>query len=295
MIGFLLQIDSAATMSIKDFSSGNVHQDILLLALLVVMITVLATAMVLHKAFKTIIRVTMPDVEIEAQAAQLAKRALRKQVRKNRWNKLMGLRPLSEEDDLVIDHSYDGIQELDNPTPAWFMGLFYASMVFAVVYISTYHVFGVGMNQEQEYEKEMMVAENERKAYLASQADNVDENSIEPDKSAETIARGKIIFDQNCIACHGGAGEGGIGPNLTDDYWLHGGNIKDIFRTIKHGVPDKGMIAWEQQLSPAQIAQVSNYIVSLHGTNPPNAKAPQGELEEIHNDNEILNITHLKQ
>lgn len=281
MIGFLLQIDSTAVAAVKNIGSGNIHQDVLMLSLLVVIVVVLVAALVLHKAFKTIIRVTMPEVEIQSREDEAVKRLARKQRRKERWNRLMGLRPLAEEDDLVIDHAYDGIKELDNPTPAWFMGLFYASIVFGVVYLSVYHVFGVGMNQDQEYEKEMLIAEKEREAFLAGQANNVDENTIELDKSAETIAGGKAIFDQNCVACHGANGEGGIGPNLTDDYWLHGGNIKAIFRTVKRGVPDKGMIAWEQQLSPAQIAQVSNYIVSLHGINPANAKAPQGELENI--------------
>ncbi|QNL48696.1 c-type cytochrome [Olivibacter sp. SDN3] len=262
----------------------NLHDIILITALMVVMITVLAAALVLLKAFKTIIRVTMPEVALADREMLADKRKNRAAARKNWWNKLMGLHPLAEEDDLVIDHAYDGIRELDNPTPAWFMGLFYATIVFGAVYLSVYHVFGVGLSQEEEYEQEMLLAENERKAYLESQANNVDENTVELDLHPETIAAGKVIFDQSCMPCHGALGEGGIGPNLTDNYWLHGGSIKDIFRTIKKGVPDKGMIAWEQQLTPAQIAQVSNYISSIVGTGPSNAKAPQGELYEPVND-----------
>lgn len=277
MNGFLLQITAAAATTSRAIGSGNVNQDILMVTLVVVLVIILVAAIVLLKAFKAIIRVTMPEVETEAKASRASSRMAKRQAWKNRWNKLMGLRPLAEEDDLVIDHSYDGIQELDNPTPAWFMGLFYATMVFGVIYLSVYHVFG-GMNQDQEYEREMAVAETARQAFLATQADNVDENTVTLANSPEVIADGKAIFEQNCVACHGAAGEGGIGPNLTDDYWLHGGNIKQVFRTIKVGVPDKGMIAWEQQLSPAKIAHVANYILSLHGTNPPNAKEPQGEL-----------------
>ena len=280
MNNLLLQINNAT--SERGWGSGNIHQDVLLISLLIVVLTVLIAAIVLNKAFKTIVHVMMPEIEAAAKAATKAKQKEKRAHLKQWWNNVMGLRPLSEEEDLVIDHAYDDIRELDNPTPAWFMGLFYATMVFGVVYLSVYHVFGWGMNQDDEYKKEMRVAEQERKAYLASQVDNVDENSVEVDKSPEVIAEGKAIFDQNCIACHGAVGEGGIGPNLTDNYWLHGASIKDVFNTIKRGVPDKGMIAWEQQLSPSKIAQVANYILSLQGTNPPNAKAPQGNLNEQH-------------
>lgn len=280
MNNLLLQINNAT--SERGWGSGNIHQDVLLISLLIVVLTVLIAAIVLNKAFKTIVHVMMPEIEAAAKAATKAKQKEKRAHLKQWWNNVMGLRPLSEEEDLVIDHAYDDIRELDNPTPAWFMGLFYATMVFGVVYLSVYHVFGWGMNQNDEYKKEMRVAEQERKAYLASQVDNVDENSVEVDKSPEVIAEGKAIFDQNCIACHGAVGEGGIGPNLTDNYWLHGASIKDVFNTIKRGVPDKGMIAWEQQLSPSKIAQVANYILSLQGTNPPNAKAPQGDLNEQH-------------
>lgn len=280
MNNLLLQINNAT--SERGWGSGNIHQDVLLISLLIVVLTVLIAAIVLNKAFKTIVHVMMPEIEAAAKAATKAKQKEKRAHLKQWWNNVMGLRPLSEEEDLVIDHAYDDIRELDNPTPAWFMGLFYATMVFGVVYLSVYHVFGWGMNQDDEYKKEMRVAEQERKAYLASQVDNVDENSVEVDKSPEVIAEGKAIFDQNCIACHGAVGEGGIGPNLTDNYWLHGASIKDVFNTIKRGVPDKGMIAWEQQLSPSKIAQVANYILSLQGTNPPNAKAPQGDLNEQH-------------
>jgi len=286
MNGFLLQI-TAETITSWAIGSGNMNQDILMVTLVLVLVVILVAAIVLHKAFKAIIRVTMPEVEAEAKAAELSARIVKREAWKNRWNKLMGLRPLAEEDDLVIDHSYDGIKELDNPTPAWFMGLFYATMVFGVIYLSVYHVFG-GMNQDQEYENEMAIAETARQAFLSTQADNVDENTVTLANNPEIITEGKAIFEQNCVACHGAAGEGGIGPNLTDDYWLHGGDIKHVFRTIKVGVPDKGMIAWEQQLSPAKIAHVANYILSLRGSNPPNAKAPQGELVQMISDDTTI-------
>src|SRR5690606_14959472 len=148
---------------------------------------------------------------------------------------------------------------------------------FAVVYLLIYQVFNWGPNQDQEYEREMAAADKVRQEWLAQSANSVDEHSVEVDSSPETIAAGQAIFAQNCTACHGGVGEGGIGPNLADEYWLHGGEIRDIFKIIKYGVLDKGMVPWEQNLTPAQIAQVANYIVSLRGSNPANAKAPQGE------------------
>lgn len=251
--------------------------DILIVALVVVMVIVLVAALVVLRAMRMMLYITVPNA-LETEKAALAEaKAARRNRRRQWWNRLMGLRPLAEEKDLVIDHEYDGIKELDNPVPAWFNGMFYASMAFAVVYLCVYHVFGWGPNQDQEYAREMERAEQARQEWLAQAADNVDENTVAVDTSPETVAAGMAIFTQNCIACHGGAGEGGIGPNLTDDYWLHGGDVQDIFKVIKYGVLDKGMVPWEQSLTPAQIAEVANYILTLHGTNPPNAKEPQGE------------------
>ena len=267
-------------------TTGNITNDILTIALVVVMAVILLAAWMVLRAVRTMMRVTMPQVLADEKTEKEAVKAGRKEGR-SWWHKLMGLRPMSEEKDLVIDHEYDGIRELDNPVPAWFNGMFYASMAFAIVYLCVYHVFGWGMNQDQEYEHEMALAEEARQEWLAQSANNIDENTVTVDQSPETVAAGQAIFSQNCIACHGGQGEGGIGPNLTDEYWLHGGEVKDVFRTIKYGVLDKGMVPWEQSLTPAQLAEVTNYIISLRGSNPPNAKEPQGdkvEYEEISSD-----------
>ncbi len=269
-------VEGATTGSIF-LGSGNIHQDILLVALVVVMVTILISALMVLRAVRVMIRVVVPQtVADEATAKADAKRA-RRDGRIRWWNKLMGLRPMAEEKDLVIDHEYDGIKELDNPVPAWFNGMFYASLVFAVVYLCVYHVFGWGATQAEEYAQEMARAEEARQEWLSQAANNIDENTVTLDSRPETVAAGLAIFTQNCVACHGGAGEGGIGPNLADDYWLHGGEVQDVFRIIKYGVLDKGMVPWEQSLTPAQIAEVANYIVSLRGSNPPNAKEPQGE------------------
>jgi cytochrome c oxidase cbb3-type subunit 3 len=134
--------------------------------------------------------------------------------------------------------------------------------------------------QIEEYNIEMANAELEKSKYLATQANSVDESTVTLLTGAD-IESGKTIFAEKCVACHaasGGSMPGGVGPNLTDEYWIHGGDIKDVFKTIKYGWPEKGMISWQDQLSPLQIAQLSSFILSLKGTNPPNAKEPQGEL-----------------
>lgn len=250
--------------------SGSIYQDILIIVLVVVMLAVLASALMVNKAMRSILRITMPEVLKEEEVIKIRK----KESRKASWNKLLGLRPISEEKDLVIDHEYDGIKELDNPIPIWFNALFYSTMTFAVVYILIYHVFGWGMNQNQEYAQEMERAEIAKQAYLAQAANLIDESSVVYDESK--VAAGQAVFQANCVACHGGAGEGGIGPNLVDRFWLHGGEIKDIFKTVKYGVPDKGMVPWEQTLTPGQIAEVSSYIVSIRDTKPANPKEAQG-------------------
>ncbi|RNL56148.1 cytochrome C [Pedobacter jejuensis] len=196
------------------------------------------------------------------------------------WNKLLSLKPIEEEHNLVIDHSYDGIKELNNPVPAWFNFLFFGTMVFAAGYLFYYHIGGYGDLQDKEYANEIAKAEIEKAAYLEKSANTIDENSVKFDNTAIVLEDGKTIFNTNCVVCHGDKGQGIIGPNLTDEYWIHGGGVSNVFKTIKYGVPAKGMISWEKNLNPKQISAVSNYILSLNGTNPPGAKAKQGEKYE---------------
>lgn len=272
----LLAVDSTAKAAEWYMGSGNIYNDVLIIALIVVMLVLLSSSIVVHRAFKAIIKLTMPELAAEEEAKR-AKKTDWQAV----WNRLLSLRPLAEEKDLEIDHEYDGIKELDNPIPAWFNALFYSTMTFGLVYLMVYHVFGWGLNQEQEYNREVVLAEKAKQEYLAQAANLIDETSITVDESGAMAASGKAVFMANCVACHGNAGEGGIGPNLTDEYWLHGADIKDIFKIVKYGVAAKGMVPWEQTLTPAQIAEVSNYIYSLRGTNPANAKEPQGEKVSV--------------
>ncbi len=254
--------------------SGNIYIDILIVTFAVVMVALLAFAVVIQRAMRSILQITMPEaIEKEAEKAR-ATQVERREKWKNTWNNILGLHRLEEEKDIMIDHEYDGIVELDNPIPVWFNVLFYSTVVFGFIYLLVYHVFGWGMNQDQEYLHEVALAEKAKQEYLAQSASLVDESSVE--FNAAMAPAGKAIFMANCAACHGSNGEGTIGPNLTDRHWLHGGEIKDIFKTVKYGVPEKGMVPWEQTLTPAQIAEVSNYIITLRDTNPANAKAAEG-------------------
>ncbi len=193
-----------------------------------------------------------------------------------RWTKAV---PVSKEQDVMLDHNYDGIRELDNSLPPWWVALFYVTIGFALIYMTYYHFSGAGPSSTDEYEYQMAKAEEAKEQFLARQANKVDETNVTLLTDANELALGKTIYDANCVACHGSGGEGGVGPNMTDDYWIHGGSIQDVFKTIKNGVPEKGMIAWSTQLRPADMQRVASYILAeLHGTNPPNAKAPEGEL-----------------
>ena len=175
---------------------------------------------------------------------------------------------------LLEDHDYDGIRELDNPLPPWWIYLFYGTLIFGVYYMVQYHILD-GEDQYQEYSQEVILAEKKIEAYqnqlpkkqdvVASQDDNM-------------LAQGKKIYDLYCKVCHRPDGGGGIGPNLTDAFWISGGDIESIYATIENGGrPGKGMVAWKNSLNASQMEQVTNYILSLQGTNPQNPKAPEGE------------------
>ncbi|MFO0356198.1 MAG: cbb3-type cytochrome c oxidase N-terminal domain-containing protein [Sphingobacteriaceae bacterium] len=185
---------------------------------------------------------------------------------------------VEDEASILLDHDYDGIKELDNNLPPWWKYGFYLTIVVAVVYIFHYHVNGSGDLQTAEYEKEMAQAKLEIAEFMKTSANKVDESSVTLLTDAKDITSGKDAFIASCAACHGRVGEGGVGPNLTDAYWIHGGSIQDIFKSIKYGWTEKGMKAWKEDLSPMQIAQVTSFIMTLKGTNPSNAKAAQGDL-----------------
>ena len=185
---------------------------------------------------------------------------------------------IEEEDSIMLDHDYDGIKELDNNLPPWWKYGFYLTIVVGVIYLFNFHVLGTGDLQTKEYEKEIAQAKLEVEEFMKTSANNVDESTIKLLTDASDIEAGKAVFIANCAACHGQLGEGTVGPNFADDYWIHGGSIQDIFKSIKYGWVEKGMKAWKEDLSPMQMSQVTSFIKTLRGTNPPNGKAAQGDL-----------------
>jgi cytochrome c oxidase cbb3-type subunit 3 len=185
--------------------------------------------------------------------------------------------PIEKEADVLLDHDYDGIKELDNALPPWWKYGFYVTIVVAFIYIFNFHVSGTGKNPEQEYAAEMEAGKKQEEIYKAKTKDLVDENKVTL-SDASGISAGKGLYTQSCVACHGANGEGGIGPNLTDEYWIHGGSLNDIYKTIKIGYPEKGMQSWQSMYSPVQIKELTSYVRSLLGTKPANPKNPQGNL-----------------
>lgn len=193
------------------------------------------------------------------------------------WSKLNNFKPISEEAKMDVGHEYDGIRELDNVTPIWFKAAFGLSILFAIVYLWRYHIASSAPLQIEEFNISMEEAKKQHDAYLATSADNVDESTVVMGTAAD-IEAGNKIYQEKCKACHLDDGGGQSGPNLTDPYWLHGGDIKDVFKSIKYGWPDKGMISWKEQVTPKQMADLASFIMSLQGTKPKVAKEPQGEL-----------------
>ena len=194
------------------------------------------------------------------------------------WARANKFKPIAEEADLDLGHDYDGIRELDNRLPPWWLYGFYGTILFACVYLWRYHVSHTAPLSREEYAISVQQADIAKAEYLKEAASLVDETTVKQLTATDELAAGEKIFETTCFACHGKSGEGGVGPNLTDDYWLHGGSIQDVFKTIKYGWPDKGMKSWKDDFSPLQIAQIASYVKSLQGTHPANAKAPQGTL-----------------
>jgi cytochrome c oxidase cbb3-type subunit III len=179
--------------------------------------------------------------------------------------------------DEMLKHEFDGIREYDNPPPGWIMWMVYGSVVVAVAYWLFYQTFGIGTLPVQRYEAEMALAAEAQLARMSKQEVS-DASLLLMSQVPAQVGEGRAIFEQFCVACHGATGEGNVGPNLTDGFWLHGGAPLKILNTVTNGVPDKGMVAWAGQLGPARVQKVVAYVLSIKGTNRP-GKAPQGEPE----------------
>lgn len=198
--------------------------------------------------------------------------------------RLINIVPIDQEEDILFDHTYDGIEELDNNLPPWWLYGFYLTIVIGVAYMGYYHFSDDVLSTQDYYYLEMEAAEIAKEEFLERQANKIDESNIIALIDKSSLSAGRGVFKTNCVTCHmehGGGAPGSVGPNLTDEYWLHGGGIKEVFKTIKYGVPAKGMIAWKDQMSPSDMHKVASYILSIQGTNPPNAKEPQGEIYKV--------------
>ena len=195
------------------------------------------------------------------------------------WQQSNDFVPVEKEASITLDHNYDGIKELDNHLPPWWTGLFLGTIAFAIVYLLFYHVFNTLPSQQAEYDTEVAIAQEQlKKLQAANPVAAIDETNVEATTDALALAEGKQIFLNTCASCHRKDGGGDIGPNLTDDYWKHGGTVKDIFKTVRHGVQGTNMIAWEGVISPEKMKNVSSYVLTLRGTNPANPKKPEGDL-----------------
>ena len=249
-------------------ASGLSFYEILLISALFVMCIILLVVTITLQNF---VKVLLKPKEQEDSAYTQAMEG------RTFWQKFWSLKPLSMEKDMMIEHEFDGIAELDNPTPPWFMYLFYSTIVFAVIYLFAFHIVGNGQIMTNEYAEEIAVADKAHEQYMKKFANSVNENNVKILTDAKSLEDGSKIYTQNCVACHGDKGQGIVGPNLTDEFWLHGGSTKDIFHTITEGVPEKGMISWKKSLNPIQVQHVVSYITTLQGTKPANAKEPQGD------------------
>lgn len=184
--------------------------------------------------------------------------------------------PIEQEETIMLDHEYDGIRELDNNLPPWWVWMFYATIVFAVIYVFNYHIFKISDLQIEEYQKSMKQAELEVNAYLDEMAMNVDETNATLMTEEADLSTGKVLFDENCVVCHKSKGEGDIGPNLTDNNWIYGFDVKDIFKTVKFGTAN-GMPEHNSKLNPIQLQQVASYVLNLPETK---GKPAEGKIIE---------------
>lgn len=197
----------------------------------------------------------------------------------NLTQKLTRTKKMEQEYDIMLDHDYDGIKELDNVLPPWWVYMFYMTIVFAIVYLVRFHVIN-DYTQQEEFETEMETARVEIEKYKLTAPDLLDKEKVTLLTDETSLAEGKKLYETStCTACHKPDGGGSIGPNLTDDHWILGGGIKNVFNTLMEGGREgKGMVAWKATIKPKDLQKIASYVISLQGTNPPDAKPAEGDL-----------------
>jgi cytochrome c oxidase cbb3-type subunit III len=212
----------------------------------------------------------------EAQSVPFTESAFYQNILK----KLTRSKTIEQEADVMLDHNYDGIRELDNVLPPWWVYLFYGTIIFGAIYLVRFEIMG-DYNQDQEFQTEMKDAKAAVDEYLKTAPDMMSKEKVTLLTDAASLAEGKTIYTTNCVACHKPDGGGQIGPNLTDNYWILGGGIKNVFNTVMEGGRDgKGMVAWKASIKPSDIQKVASYVLSLQGSNPKDAKPTEPEAKE---------------
>ncbi|UOK41412.1 MULTISPECIES: cbb3-type cytochrome c oxidase N-terminal domain-containing protein [Flavobacterium] len=250
----------------------------IVMVLLLLFLFVLIAMEIVVKASNNVLNSLLTEEQLKAKEAEENLPFKETQFYKNLMHKLTRSNKMEEEKELLLHHDYDGIKELDNVLPPWWVYLFYACVAFAFIYMVRFHILGHD-NQIQEFDKEMAAAKIAVEEYKKTAPDIMDKEKVTLLTDAESIAAGKTIFETNCVACHRADGGGAIGPNLTDNHWILGGGIKNVFNTIMEGGRDgKGMVAWKATIKPSDIQKVASYVLSLQGSNPPNPKAQEGDV-----------------
>lgn len=261
--------------------SGNkpafIKYPVVSLFLAIFLFTLIAIEVVLNSVDNVSYQL-MSEEEKKAYDEELTKPLTESSEFKKIMFKFTDLKPLEQEKDLELDHDFDGIKELDNGLPPWFSGLFYATIIFAIIYLVRFHVIG-DYTQDQEFVQKMEQEDKKVAEYLKTAPDLMSADKVTLLTDDASLAEGKEIFTQNCVACHKADGGGQIGPNLTDPNWILGGGIKNVFTTVTEGGrPGKGMVPWKELLKPTQIQKVASYVLSLQGSNPAGGKAPEGDI-----------------
>ncbi len=271
---FLIIVGIAEYFIDSDKQFAFIEYPILQLVLLIALLFLISAEVTLGAVENIMFQTLAPEAKERYMRARQER--LKKYDLSTWWRSMKESQP--EERDLELDHNYDGIKELDNKLPPWWLYSFYASIIFAAGYMVYYHILD-GASQETEFQNEMAAAQIALEEYKKTAPNLINADNVILLTEAGDIEAGSSLYLLNCMACHTADGGGGIGPNLTDEYWILGGGIKNVFHTISEGGrAGKGMIAWKTSLSPIEIQQVSSYILTLRGIAPADPKQPEGDL-----------------